>query len=225
MPSPYYSKEQIKSMVELKRPDLLYQIKDEYGDVLDFSSASGRELLNHLRHNVTNYDDVLQEIEHNQGSMSGRQLKHATNAATELVLALYRDEHVRVIQVAQDRGNVLRNLMKKVGVSSASALSNLLDSWSEKLKTVAKLENSQRSLQQWNDTYRVQRTLVKKVLEHEGVDPSIRTKVDQIYSTRSVNKAIAIGESLLDWEQSEILKLVKKAIRYKHLSGSENEKS
>lgn len=65
----------------------------------------------------------------------------------------------------------------------------------------------------------------QKVLEHEGVDPSIRTKVNQIYSTRSVNKAISIGESLLDWEQSEILKLVKKAIRYKHLAGAENDKS
>lgn len=212
-------------MVELTRPDLLYQVTNEYGDLLDFSSASGRDLLNHLRHKVTNYDDVLEAIEHQQGSISGRQVKHATNAATELVLALYRDEHVRVIQVAQDRGNVIRNLMQRVGVSSATALSNLLDTWSERLKTVAQLENSQRSLQQWNDTYRVQRTLVKKILEQEGVEPSIRTKVDQIYSTRSVNKAISMGESLLDWEQSEILKLVKKAIRYKNLSGSEDKEA
>lgn len=225
MPNPYYSKEQIKSMVELTRPDLFYQVTNEYGDLLDFSSASGRDLLNHLRHRVTNYDDVLEAIERQQGSISGRQVKHATNAATELVLALYRDEHVRVIQVAQDRGNVIRNLMQRVGVSSATALSNLLDTWSERLKTVAKLENSQRKLQQWNDTYRVQRTLVKKILEQEGVEPSIRTKVDQIYSTRSVNKAISMGESLLDWEQSEILKLVKKAIRYKNLSSSEDEEA
>jgi hypothetical protein len=57
-----YSKEQIKSMVKIVRPELLYQIRTEYGDNLDFSSASGRELLNHLRHNVTNYDDVLEQI-------------------------------------------------------------------------------------------------------------------------------------------------------------------
>lgn len=212
-------------MVQLVKPELIYQIRNKYGDILDFSTASGRDLLNHLRHNITNYDDVLKDIEFGQGHISGRQVKHANNAATELVLALCRDEHIKVIELAQKRGNVLKNLMQKAGVSSASALSALLDSLSEKIKTVAKLENSQRSLQQWNDTYRVQRTLVKKILEQEGVEPSIRTKVDQIYSTRSVNKAISMGESLLDWEQSEILKLVKKAIRYKNLSSSEDEEA
>ncbi len=194
------------------------QICNQYGDVLDFSSASGRELLNHLRHSVTNYDDVLQEIRVGLGYASNFHAKHATNAATELVLALYRDEHIKVIQVAQNRGNILRNLLQKAGVQSASALATLLDSWSEKLKTVAKLENSQRSLQQWNDTYRVQRVLVKKVLEQAEVEPGVQDKVNQIYKTRSVNNALTLGASLLDWEQSEILKLVKTVIRYKKLA-------
>jgi hypothetical protein len=210
-----YSKEQIKSMVKVIRPDLLYQIRDEYGHILDFSSASGRELLNHLRHSVTNYDDVLQEIRVGLGYASSFHVKHATNAATELVLALYRDEHIKVIQVAQKRGNILKNLMQKAGVQSASALATLLDNCSEKLKTVANLENSQRSLQQWNDTYRVQRALVKTVLEQADVELAVQDKVNQIYKTRSVNNAIALGASLLDWEQSEIVKLVKTAIRYK----------
>ncbi len=218
MPEQSYSKEQIKSMVKVIRPDLLYQICNEYGDVLDFSSASGRELLNHLRHTVTNYDDVLQEIRVGLGYASSFHVKHATNAATEMVLALYRDEHIKVIQVAQKRGNILKNLLQKAGVQSASALATLLDSWSEKLKTIAKLENSQRSLQQWNDTYRVQRVLVKKVLEQTEVELAVQDKVNQIYKTRSVNNALTLGASLLDWEQSEILKLVKTAIRYKKLA-------
>ncbi len=210
-------------MVKVIRPDLIYQICNEYGDVLDFSSASGRELLNHLRHSVTNYDDVLEEIRVGLGYASSFHVKHATNAATELVLALYRDEHIKVIQVAQKRGNILRNLMQKAGVKSASALATLLDSWSEKLKTVAKLENSQRSLQQWNDTYRVQRALVKTVLEQAKVEPAVQDKVNQIYKTRSVNNAITLGATLLDWEQSEIVKLVKAAVRYKKLANSEDD--
>ncbi len=222
MPELSYTKEQIKSMVQVVRPELLYQIRTEYGTVLDFSSASGRELLNHLRHRVTNYDEVLQEIRSGLGYASSFHVKHATNAATELVLALYRDEHVKVIQVAQKRGNILKTLMQKAGVKSASALSNLLDTCSEKLKTVAHLENSQRSLQQWNDTYRVQRVLVKTILEQSGVAPEVQAKVNQIYGTRSVNKAIALGESLLDWERSEILRLVKTVIRYKQLAKPED---
>jgi hypothetical protein len=220
-----YSKEKIKSMVRIIRPDLLYEIRNEYGEVLDFSSASGRELLNHLRHSVTNYDDILQQIKVglNLDYVPSFYVKHATNAATELVLALYRDEHVKVIQVAQKRGNILRNLMQKAGVQSASALANLLDNLSEKLKTIAKLENSQRSLQQWNDTYRVQRALVKIVLEQAEIEPVVQDKINQIYKTRSVNRAIAMGASLLDWEQSEILKLVRTAIRYKKLADTEDE--
>jgi hypothetical protein len=210
-------------MVRIIRPDLLYAVRNEHGDKLDFASASGREMLNHLRHNVTNYDDVLEIIRADQGNVTNFHVKHATNAATELVLALYRDEHIKVTQEAQRRINILRNLMEKVGVNSVSALVSFLDSCSEKLKTIAKLENSQRSLQQWNDTYRVQQVLVKKVLEEAGVDQAVQDNVNKIYATRSVNSAITLGTSLLDWEKSEILKLVKTAIRYKKLANTEDE--
>lgn len=212
-------------MVKIVRPELLYAIHDREGQVIDFSSASGRELLNHLRHNVTNYDDVIEKIRIGLGQeyIPSFYIKHATNAATELVLELYRDEHSQVTQVAQERKKFLRELMQKAGVKSAKALSDMLDNLSERLKTVAKLENSQRSLQQWNDTYRVQRVLVKKLLEEANVEPALLDKVNQVYKTRSANKAIALGASLLDWEQSEVLKLVKSAIRYKNLSSSENE--
>lgn len=225
MPDPMYSKEQVKSMVKIIRPELLYQIRNEQGENLDFSSSSGRDLLNHLRHNVTNYDDVLQQIKEGLGRdrVSSFHVKHATNAATELVLELYKDEHVKVIQVAQKRVNILSNLMKKAGVGSATALAGFLDNCSEKLKTVAKLENSQCKLRQWNDTYRVHQVLVKKVLEQADVDPVVQDQVKQIYKTCSVNKAIIMGESLLDWERSKILKAVKSVVRYKDLVGAESQ--
>jgi predicted phosphohydrolase len=46
-------------MLQIIRPELLYTVRNEYGDNLDFSSASGWEIPNHLRHNVTNYDDDI----------------------------------------------------------------------------------------------------------------------------------------------------------------------
>ena len=91
---------------------------------------------------------------------------------------------------------------------------NLLDDWSEQIKRIGNLESSQRSLQTWNDTYRVQRELVKKLLEEENISPEITVKVNAIYGTRSVNKAVEKGGDILNLEQSEILKIVKKAIRY-----------
>ncbi|EKU98617.1 hypothetical protein Lepto7375DRAFT_7922 [Leptolyngbya sp. PCC 7375] len=120
----------------------------------------------------------------------------------------------QVIQDSQRKGNILKGLMQRVGVGTASALSQMLDSWSEKIKEIGHLENSQRTLQTWNDTYRVQRELVKEILKREGVSDSVTKQVHAIYGTRSSNKAIALGADLLDLEKSEILKLVKSAIRY-----------
>ena len=122
----------------------------------------------------------------------------------------------------QKKGFFIKQWFNKVGVGTASAFSSLLDSWSEKLKEVAKLENSQRSLQSWNDTYRVQRELVKKLLKDGDVSPEIIKQVNKVYGTRSVNKAVELGTNLFDLEKSEILKLVKSAIRYGKLNKENN---
>jgi DNA repair ATPase RecN len=111
--------------------------------------------------------------------------------------------------------------MQKAGVGTASALSNFLDSWSAKIKDIAKLENSQRTLQSWNDTYRVQRELVKKLLVSEGISEEVIAKVNAIYSTRSVNKAVEMGSDLFNLEKSEILKFIKSAVRYTKLKAGE----
>lgn len=111
--------------------------------------------------------------------------------------------------------------MQKAGVGTAYALLNFLDSWSNKIRDIAKLENSQRTLQSWNDTYRVQRELVKKLLVSEGVSEEVIAKVNAIYSTRSVNKAVEIGSDLFNLEKSEILKFIKSAVRYTKLEPGE----
>jgi hypothetical protein len=211
----------LREQVKITDPAQLYQIKDENGNIVDFEQASGRQLFNHYRHNMTNYDRVLDQTRTKQGHVTGRQEKKAAVGAAEQVLEQYRDEHVKVIKDSQKKGQILKTLMKKAGVGTAVALSNLLDSWSIKIKDIAKLENSQRSLQSWNDTYRVQREIVKKILLGEGVSEEVIKKVNEIYSTRSVNKAVEKGSDLLNLEKSEILKFIKSAVRYANLGQEE----
>ena len=205
----------IREQVKLTKPEQLYQIKDDKGQIIDFEQANGHQIFNHYRHNMTNYDQVLDSIRTEQGYVTGRQEKKAVIGAAEQVLKLYRDEHAKVIQNSQRQNSFLKTLMQKAGVGTASALSNILDACSNRIKDIAKLENSQRSLQFWNDTYRVQRELVKKILIDEEVSEEVIKKVNAIYKTRSVNKAVAIGSELFNLEKSEILKLIKSVVRYR----------
>lgn len=206
-----------RDKMELTNPENLYQIKDTNGQIIDYEKATGRELFNHYRHNMTNYDDILDEIRQKQGHLKGYQQKKAVVGAAEQVLEKYHEEHIKVIQDSQKKGNILKQILNKAKVGTASALVNLLDDWSEEIKKIGNLENSQRSLQTWNDTYRVQRELVKKLLKESDINPEIKAQVKAIYSTRSVSKAVEKGCNIFDLEKSEILKLIKSAIRYSKL--------
>lgn len=216
-----HDSDNIRERVKLTNAEQLYQIKDENGQLIDFEQANGRQLFNHYRHNMTNYDQVLNGVRAEQGHVTGKQEKKAAVGAAEQVLKKYRDEHVKVIKDSQKKGQLLKNLMQKAGVGTASALSNFLDSWSDKIRDIANLENSQRTLQSWNDTYRVQREIVKKLLVSEGISEEVIAKVNAIYSTRSVNKAVEIGSDLFNLEKSEILKFIKSAVRYTKLEPGE----
>ncbi|MBD2108363.1 hypothetical protein [Nodosilinea sp. FACHB-13] len=208
----------LRKRVKLTNPEQLYNVQDGNGSQIPYDLADGRQLFNHYRHRMTNYDQVLDQIRsEQQGQITGRQEKQVAVAAAENILQKYRDEHVKVIQDSQKKGQVLKSLFEKAGVSTASALSQLLDSWSEKIKQIGHLENSQRSLQTWNDTYRVQRELVKAVLKQENASKEIQEKVKLIYSTKSSNKAIDLGSDLFNIEKSEILKLVKTVVHYTKL--------
>lgn len=212
-----YENNDIRDKIELTNPENLYQIRDKNGQILDYDKAKGRELFNHYRHNMTNYDEVLDKIRKEQGHVKGYQQKKAVIGATERVLEKYHEEHIKVIKDSQNKGNILRKIFDKAKVGTASALVNLLDDWSEQIKRIGNLENSQRTLRTWNDTYRVQRELVKKLLDEANIDSDMKVKVKAIYSTRSVNKAVEKGVDIFDLEKSEILKLVKTAIRYSNL--------
>ena len=213
-----------RDKVKLTKPENLYQIKDKNGQIINIEKANGRQLFNHYRHNMTNYDDVLDEIRQDQGYITGRQEKKAAIGAAEKVLEKYHEEHLKVIKDDQIKKVALKTIFNKAKVGTAIAVVNLLDSLStqidslsEEVNKVANLERSQRSLQTWNDTYRVQRDLVKKLLKEENISPEVTKKVNLIYKARSVNKAIETGSELFHLEKSEILKIVKSAIRYSKL--------
>ena len=213
-------KSDLRDEIKSTNPENLYQIKDSDDRVIDFEQANGRQLFNHYRHNMTNYDEVLDDIREQQGHVKGYQQKKAVMGAAEQVLAEYHKEHIKVVQDSQNKGNILKQLFRKAKVGTASALVNLLDDWSEQIKKVGSLENSQRSLRVWNDTYRVQQKLVKKLIEEADIDPKVKADIKVIYSARSVNKAVEKACGIFDLEKSEIIKLVKTSIRYSKLIDS-----
>lgn len=211
-------KDSLRKRVKLTNPERLYDIEDGDGSQIPYDLADGRQLFNHYRHRMTNYDQVLDGIRaEQQGNITGRQEKQVTIAAAEHVLETYRNEHVKVIQDSQKKGYFIKSLFQRFGVGTASALTQMLDSWSEKIKEISHLESSQRSLQTWNDTYRVQREMVKALLEQEGVSAEVRDKVALIYGTRSVNKAVELWSDFFNLEKSETVKLIKAVVRYSKL--------
>jgi hypothetical protein len=204
----------LHALVKLNRVHNLYDIRDEKSQPVSWETAQGRIILENCVHNATNYDDVIADLVARLGGVSQENREVLWNRAVSLVMEHYHHEHVKVTQEALKQKSWLHKLMQQAQVTSARSLTQKLDEWSDKIKQFAKLENSQRSLQTWNDTYRVQRDLVKKVLEDEKISPEILLKVNEIYSTRSVNRAVQVGSNLFDLKESEILKLVKSSLRY-----------
>lgn len=208
------SEDSIQDRIIITNPEKLYSPHDADGNPIDFEKVTGEQLLKHVCHNMTNHDEVLSQNRDENGEISDFVKKEATLGVSQKILDLYTREHVKVVQDSQVKGEFLKKLMIKAGVGTFSKLSEVLDSISEKLKQIAHLQNSQQSLQAWNDTYRVQRELVKKILITNNVDSATIEQVKLVYGTKSTNKAIDLGCKLLQLEESSILKLVQSSIRY-----------
>ncbi|MEL7085887.1 MAG: hypothetical protein AAGM36_15470, partial [Cyanobacteria bacterium J06597_1] len=207
-------KPRTRKRVELTNAEELYAVRDRSGEALDIETVDGDQLFNHYRHRMTNYDEVLDDIRERHGNITKQEAKKVTAEAAARVLEVYRDEHVKVVKDSQKKGNILKKLMGKAGVGTASALSSWLDGVSDKLKDIASLESSRRQLQVWNDTYRVQKVLVKEILKLDGVPEQTIEKVNVIYGTRSTRKAIERGTDLLELEKEKIAAMVKSSVRY-----------
>ena len=92
-----------RDKIELTNSENLYQIRDKDGQIINYDQANGRELFNHYRHNMTNYDEVLDKIRQEQGYVKGYQQKKAVIGAAEQVLEKYHEEHIKLFKIAKEK--------------------------------------------------------------------------------------------------------------------------
>jgi hypothetical protein len=118
----------------------------------------------------------------------------------------------RDIELIADSNNdpkTITEVAKRWRVLGFKLIADWLDNLSEKIKKIAHLENSQASLRYWNDMYRIQQSLALKLLEKEGIDSTISSKIAKIYGIKSIGKTIEYGKKFLDMERSVVLKWLK----------------
>lgn len=81
-------------------------------------------------------------------------------------------------------------------------------------KELVSVRTSQNSLKSWNDIYRIQQVLVIEYLKQQKVETQIIDSIEHIFKLKSVRQAPQFASSLLDWEASEIMQLLKKVVRH-----------
>lgn len=111
-----HDSDDIRDRVKLTYAEQLYQIKDENGQLIDFEQANGRQLFNHYRHNMTNYDQVLNGVRAEQGHVTGRQEKKAAVGAASRYLRNIVMSMSRLSRIIKRRANYLRLLCKRLGL-------------------------------------------------------------------------------------------------------------
>jgi hypothetical protein len=80
------------------------------------------------------------------------------------------------------------------------------------------LRSSQSSLRTANDRYRLQKIMVQIYLKQANLDPKILAQVDKIYQLSSIRSAPSLASSFLNFDRSQILKLLRQVVVYsKHL--------
>lgn len=115
-------KPKTRDQIELTKAEYLYDIRDKDGEAIDYKEANGRQLFDHYRHNMTNYDVVVGSLGE-EGRNTEHEQHEASVGAAEQVIAYCRDEHVKVFdectkakEESNKRGSLLKDLMQKAGV-------------------------------------------------------------------------------------------------------------
>lgn len=79
-----------------------------------------------------------------------------------------------------------------------------------------KIQNSQNSLQTWNDLYRIQQTLVVQYLqEQDDIEPAVLEQVQQILKLKSIKQAPTLASQILSLTPIKVWRLLKKQVKYK----------
>jgi len=194
----------IVNSIKLIDTDNFYNIRDEFGNYINRKNATPEQLTNHWRHNCTNYDEVLDDIRDTKGFISGHDIKCVTRGVLQQVGKKLNNDALKAKADYTTEVKALESLVKK----------QQFDSQKEYAPTIKYLSRSKKSLQVANDTYRAQRELIKKLINESNVSDEIKSQVEAIYSTRSVDKAIEKCVGIFDLEKSELLQLIKRVIRY-----------
>ncbi|MBE9175130.1 hypothetical protein IQ225_07070 [Synechocystis salina LEGE 06155] len=210
--------------VRIVAPERIYEV--------DFSDEANRDSMIHeLRCGITNCQEVIQEFIDKYEAIEPEEERFILLEADKQIISLYDREHKEVIDSLKSSYRESRNFIAlyrkqflqlkqfffEWKIDGIESLSNLLVEWSEKIKEIVSLKNSQQSFRNWNDTYRVQQKIVIQLLINEAIDPEVIDKVNKIYKTKSVNKAVDIGCDFLNLEKSEIIKMVKTVVHHTKL--------
>lgn len=237
LPMPVNAPQAIK--VELRNIEEFYAIRDRQGQKIDFATADGKQLFNHLRHHCSTYDDVLKQIQQKQGSVSDAQLKLVKQAAAEVIIAHFRDDsealQLELSKKKKQNANVIASfkaltsdvskLLQKLGVTSITAGINTLDDLLQKVATAEQADEAYEKLQKkhrnstnafgrFNDAYRVHEALTIDYLEINNTDPEIVDNLKLLYKTQSPRTAIPVFCKFTQSENAAVLKRIKSKLRY-----------
>jgi hypothetical protein len=210
--------------VRIIAPERIYEV--------DLSDEVNRDSIIHeLRCGITNCQEIIQEFIKKYETIEPEEERFILLEADKQIISLYDREHKEVIDKLGNSYKESKNFIisyrkhflefKRIlfewNIDGIESLSNLLSEWSEKIKEIVSLKNSQQSFRNWNDTYRVQQKIVIQLLIDEKIDPELIDKINKIYKTKSVNKAIDVGCDFLNLEKSEIIRMVKTVVHHTKL--------
>jgi hypothetical protein len=174
--------QQLRESVKLVKPELLAQVPDDY---------NRRQVFNHLRHNATNYDFLLDEHRRKYGNVTPAENKALTQGAADVIIEALRLENDTLMQGKANTpfAKFARAMRELLGLNSDIDLQAIY----EKTKT---LKHSQAMYKSWNERYRRQREMVLKVTK--GVNPEIHRQIKAIYSANSKDKLDKLQKELFD---------------------------
>ena len=179
---PLTTAQQLRRAVKLTKPELLARVPDDY---------TPRAVFNYLRHNATNYDELLEQHQRQYGRVTSDENKALVKGAADAVIQAFRDENIELIQGVANTpfAKFARSLANLFGLGSDVNLAMIYDA-------TKKLKQSQVMYKSWNERYRRQRDLVLKAVE--AASPEVREQVQAIYKANSKAKLNALEKRLSD---------------------------
>lgn len=240
MPSPterpntdYTKRNNIRRIVKVACAPLLYKVLVEKRDLagelvrdaqgkkileeIPLKDATSAQIFNHYRHNVTNYDEVIDLVKIAQnGYISDKQVKWCSAAAAEVVMAVLRTEHEitleKYFELESDFGDIIQaagtNNLHDIIELIKKSVSNAVESTLQ--KSLIRANHSRNSYRNENNLQRCKLYLIDDAVNHEDDINIIRERVNTVLKQRGTNKLAEAWAKLTDWESSEIIELFKR---------------